>query len=145
MVTTFPLPPLADTVSIRPSPRSVQSTNAIVRPSRDQVGYISKLSSFDEVSRRAAPPAIGFTHSLPSVSKTTCRPSGETVAQRGILVWKWSGATSICGWVASITTRVSCTWNGISAAPDPSALTRRILPPAQKTTLFASGVQAMFG
>ena len=93
---------------------------------------------------------MSFTHSLPSVSNTTVRPSGDTLAQRGILVVKRSGATSICGCVASITTRVSLTRNGTTAAPEPSAPplsigTRLILPPAQNTRLLLSGVQAMFG
>ena len=35
-----------------------------------------------------------------------------------------------------MTIRVSLTWNGISAAPEPSRLTRLILPPAQNTIDF---------
>jgi hypothetical protein len=40
---------------------------------------------------------------------------------------------------------VSLIWNGISAAPEPSAFTRRMRPPAQKTIERLSGVQPMFG
>jgi hypothetical protein len=124
---------------------SVQPTKTIVRPSRDQEGKSSSPLSSPLTSRLGAAPVIGLIHSLPRLSKTTWRPSGETLAQRGIRVWKRSGATSICGCKASITTRVSLTRNGISAPPPPSAPTRRILPPAQKTTDRLSGVHAMLG
>ncbi len=129
---------------MRPSPASVQATNATVFPSRDQVGN-SSMPSASRVSRRGVPPAIGLVHSLPSDSNTTCRPSGDTDAKRGIAVAKRSGDTGTCGCGAAIAPRVSFTWNGISRAFVPSASTRLILPPAQNTTERLSGVQAMLG
>ena len=67
------------------------------------------------------------------------------LAKRGMWVVTVAGATSVIGCGGSITTRVSFTWNGISAPPVPSRFTRRILPPAQKTMVLLSGVQAMSG
>ena len=43
------------------------------------------------------------------------------------------------------TARVSFTWKGISATAPVATLMRRIFPPAQKTMLFESGVQSIFG
>ena len=145
-MTSFAAPPAAETVRTRPRPASVQPTKTTVLPSRDQDGNSSNSASSPVTRRRGAPPpAIGFTQSLPRVSKTTDLPSGDTLAQRGMVVWKRSGETSICGCVASITTRVSSTWKGITADVPSAAFTRRILPPAQNTTAPLSGVQAMFG
>jgi hypothetical protein len=56
-----------------------------------------------------------------------------------------AGAASISGRGGSMTGRLSVTWKGISAPAEPSRFTRLILPPAQKTMLFESGVHAMFG
>jgi len=56
-----------------------------------------------------------------------------------------AGAAAIIGRGGSMTTRVSLTWNGISAPAEPSRLTRRILPPAQKIMVWLSGVQSMLG
>ena len=128
-----------------PRPWSVQPTKTMVLPSRDQAGNSSNSASSLVTSRRALPPAVGLTHSLPRVSNTTVLPSGETLAQRGILVWNLSGAISTVGWIASMTTRVSSILNGMTALAPSATATRRILPPAQNTTLEPSGVQAMFG
>ena len=117
----------------------------MVRPSRDQAGNSSNPPSSPRVSRRGSPPVIAFTYSLPRLSKTTCRPSGDTAAKRGMCVVKVSGATVTFGCGPSMTPRVSSTRNGMTAALRPSASTRRILPPAQNTTDLLSGVQAMLG
>ena len=144
-MTSFAAPPVPATVRMRPRPWSVQATKAMVLLSRDHAGHSSRLSSSPLVSRRGSPPAIGLTNSFPRLSKTTCRPSGETAAKRTMLVVKRSGDTAIFGCGASSMPRVSATWNGITAPWLPSASTRRILPPAQNTIEFESGVQSMFG
>jgi len=117
----------------------------IRRPSRDQDGQSSSAASLPEVSRRAVPPATGFAYSLPRLSKTTVRPSGETRAKRGILAVKLSGATGMTGCGASATPRVSLTVKGITLSPLPSAATRRSLPPAHSTSALPSGVQSISG
>ena len=136
----------AATVRIRPRPRSVQPTKTIVRPSLDQDGKSSSSASSPFTSRRAAPPAAGLIDNLPSVSNTTWRLLGETLAQRGIFVWNRSGATSTCGCKASITIRVSLTRNGISRRVAPVAVDPAKLAAGPEDYVLAlSGVQAMLG
>ena len=79
------------------------------------------------------------------LSNTTLDPSGEIVAKRGMLVVKLAGETSTVTFGTSALPRVSAIRNGITAAPLPSAFTRRILPPAQNTIDWPSGVQSMLG
>jgi len=82
---------------------------------------------------------------LPSDSKTTREPSGETSTPRSILVRKLCGATST-GWrSAAATLRVEWTWNGIVSMKPESTSTRWICPCAQTTTERPSGVQAIAG
>ena len=79
------------------------------------------------------------------LSNTTCRPSGDSDAKRGILVVKLGCQTSTTGRGGSTTSRVSLTRNGISARPPPSGAMRWILPPAQKIIALLSGSQSIAG
>ena len=145
LVTTRALDPLALAVMIWPRPASVQRTYVSRRPSRDHDGHSSSASSSADVTRRAVPPATGFEYSLPRLSNTTVRPSGDTLVNRGILAVKLSGETGITGWGASATPRVSSMVKGITLAPLPSAETRCNLPPAHSTMELPSGIQSIKG
>ena len=118
---------------------------------RGSDGEFRILAKADDVSFAYVPAAPGQPLHWPMLTGA----SAELALDRGtleirngkarILVTKRSGATATVGWIASITTRVSLTANGITLAPDPSAFARWICPPAQNTTDPLSGVHAMLG
>ena len=93
--------------------------------------------------RPSAPPAAGLSHNCQGLSTTIVRPVGRDFGERGILVTKRSGATSICGWGASAIPRVSLTANGMSRAAPLAASTARSFAAVPEQDAAAVGVQSM--
>ena len=115
-----------------------------MRPSRDHDGWNSQWS-FCVVRRRGAPFGRDFTYRRPIAEYTTRSPCGDTLTQRSMRAAAESGATATGVRTASVTRRVSLTWNGISLTLCVASSTRCSPPLAQYTIERPSGVHAMPG
>src|SRR3546814_12114591 len=101
---------------------------AVARPTRPQFHRI--VFGARQPPRGAA--GGGFDPELAERFEPDAAPSGDTSAQRGILVAKLSGATSTVGCVALTMTQTSLITNGMTRSSPQSPFTRPRFPPAQQ-------------